>query len=320
MSITTIKQLRLPRGYLVALASAVVLSTTAIFIRYLTETYRIPALVLASLRGGIVVLTLTLFLRLRNPSLLRVEQQHRVYLAIFGFILAVFNALWTLSVSLNGAAIATVLAYSSAGFTVLLGWLLLNEAITWRKLVAVAFSFGGCVLVSGALGGEVIGLNPLDIFIGVLAGLFYAGYSLMGRAASQRGLNPWSTLLHTFGYATGFLFLFNLLPGDVLPGTAQRMADFLWLGGSIVGWGLLITLAAGPTLGGFGLYNVSLSHIPSSVANLIVTTEPVFTATFAYLILGERMTNIQVIGSLMILMGVVILTVRPGSQIEVGEC
>ena len=56
---------------------------------------------------------------------------------------------------------------------------------------------------------------------------------------------------------------------------------------------------------GFGLYNVSLGYLPSSVANLIVTLEPAFTAVIAYLLLGERLTVVQLGGSLMILAGVV---------------
>ncbi|HEX3046630.1 MAG TPA: DMT family transporter, partial [Bacillota bacterium] len=66
---------------------------------------------------------------------------------------------------------------------------------------------------------------------------------------------------------------------------------------------------AGPTVLGFGLYNVSLSCLPASVANLIATTEPAFTAGIAYLLLGERFQGMQIIGSLMILSGVVFLRV-----------
>jgi len=76
-------------------------------------------------------------------------------------------------------------------------------------------------------------------------------------------------------------------------------------------------LAAGPTVIGFGLYNVSLSYLPSSVANLIVTVEAAFTAVTAYLVLGERLTLVQIGGSLMILAGVVILRISEGRQ--VGE-
>ncbi len=154
--------------------------------------------------------------------------------------------------------------------------------------------------------------NLAGILTGVFSGLGYAVYSLMGRSAAQRGLNPWTTLLYTFGFASLFLLAFNLLPGDLLPGTAASPSDFLWLGNALAGWGLIFLLAAGPTLAGFGLYNVSLSYLPSSVANLILTLEPVFTATIAYLLLGERLNGVQIGGSLMILAGVAFLRVHEG--------
>jgi drug/metabolite transporter (DMT)-like permease len=48
------------------------------------------------------------------------------------------------------------------------------------------------------------------------------------------------------------------------------------------------------------------------VANLVVTLEPVFTAATAYLLLGERLTRIQIIGGLLILSGVVFLRIYEG--------
>jgi drug/metabolite transporter (DMT)-like permease len=74
----------------------------------------------------------------------------------------------------------------------------------------------------------------------------------------------------------------------------------------------LLLLAIGPTLVGYGLYNVSLTYLPSSVANLIVSLEPAFTAILAYFLLGERFTWVQVGGSLMILSGVVFLRIYEG--------
>jgi drug/metabolite transporter (DMT)-like permease len=65
-------------------------------------------------------------------------------------------------------------------------------------------------------------------------------------------------------------------------------------------------------MAGFGLYNVSLSHLPSGVANLIVTLEPAFTVVIAYFLLGEHLDGMQLGGSLMILVGVVFLRVYEG--------
>ncbi len=305
----------LARGYPIAFISAAILSTTAIFIRYLTQTYHLPALVLACWRDIFVSLTLLPALGLLSPRLLNVGKPQLGFLALYGLMLACFNSLWTLSVALNGAAIATVLVYCSAGFTALLGWRLLKERLDWAMLLAVAISLGGCVLVSGALEPSAWQSNLVGILTGVLSGLWYAIYSLMGRTASQGGLNPWTTLLYTFAFAGIILLLVNLFPGGILPGAAVRPADFFWLHNAWVGWVVLFLLAAGPTVAGFGLYNVSLSYLPSSLAQLIVTTEPIFTAIIAYFLLGERFNAIQVAGSLMILGSVVFLRVYEESQL-----
>jgi drug/metabolite transporter (DMT)-like permease len=312
MSAITPKKSHLTRGYTIALISAGFLSTTAIFIRYLTQTYQLPALVLACWRDFFVFLTLLPILALGRRVPLRVSRAHLGYLVLFGLVLAIFNSLWTLSVSLNGAAVSTVLAYCSAGFTALLGWWFLKERLDWGKLLAVALSLGGCVLVSGALDPAAWRLNLLGIITGILSGLWYAIYTLMGRSASNRGVNPWTALVYTFGFAAVFLLAFNLLSGGHIPGAASRPADFFWLGKAWIGWGVLFVLAAGPTVAGFGLYNVSLTYLPSSVANLVVTLEPAFTAVIAYLLLGERLTWIQIYGSLLILGGVVFLRVYEG--------
>ena len=301
----------LTRGYVAALASALILSTTGILISYLTRAYGLPALVLAFWRDLFVMFSLMAALAVLRPRLLRIERGQLPFLAGYGLAVAVFNSLWTLSVALNGAAVATVLVYCSSAFTALLGWRLLRERLDAARWLAVAVCLGGCALVAGAYDPAVWRGNLLAIAAGILSGLLYAVYSLLGRAASQRGLNPWSTLLYTFGIAAGFLLLFNLLPVR-LPGAAATPAELLWLGNAWAGWGVLLLLAAGPTLAGFGLYNVSLGYLPSSLANLIVTLEPAFTAVLAYFFLGERLTAVQLAGSLLILGAVVLLRIHEG--------
>ena len=308
----------LTRGYAIAVVSAIILSTTAILIRYLTQTYQLPALILAFWRDLFVALTLLLVLFMIRPGLMRIKRKDLRYLIIYGLVLAIFNSLWTLSVALNGAAISTVLAYCSAGFTTLLGWWFLKERLDWAKIVAVALSLGGCALVSDALNLAAWSANFVGILTGLLSGLLYAIYSLMGRSASQRNLNPWTTLLYTFGFAAVFLLLFNLLPADFLPGKAMRAVDLLWLGDSMAGWGVLLLLAAGPTLTGFGTYNISLSYLPSSVANLIVSLEPAFTAVMAFILFGEILNGTQIIGSLMILVAVIFLRIYEGKLLRVS--
>ncbi len=314
MTSPTAARSHLTRGYTIALISAFILSTTAILIRHLTQEYGLGAIILAFWRDLIVSFCLLLGLGILRPALLKTPRRHLGYLILYGLILAVFNSLWTLSVALNGAAVATVLVYCSTAFTALLGWWLLKEALHWSKVLAVLITLAGCVLVAGALDPVAWRLNLFGSFVGLLSGFGWAAYSLMGRSASQRGLNPWTTLFYTFSSAAGFLLLFNLLPGGLLPGAASTPAEIFWLKDAWLGWLILLLLAAGPTLSGFGLYNVALTYLPSSVANLIATSEPVFTALIAFVLLGEILTWVQIIGSILILAGVVLLRLYEGRQ------
>ena len=300
------------RGYLVGLIAAIILSTTAIFIRHLTTHYDVPPLVLAFWRNAMTTLVLGGLLAWRWPALLRVDRRHLRYLAGYGVLLAVFNSLWTLAISRTGASVATVLVYSSTGFTVLLAWWLLDEPLTGIKMLAVGCSLGGCVLVARAYDPAVWDTNLLGIVTGVLSGVAYAGYHLMGRSASQRGLNPWTTLLYTFGGATLVLLFFNLQPVIDLPGSAPSPGDMLWLGDSLAGWGWVLALAAGPTLTGYGLINVTLAMLPSSVASLVLSTEPAYTAILALFLFDEVLNGPQIAGAVLIMVAVVALRLFEG--------
>ena len=292
------------RGYAAAVGSALFLSMTAIFIRYLTLDYALPALVLAYWREVMVAAALAVVFAIVKPERLRGVRGHTGYLVGYGLVLALLNALWTLSVALNGAS---VLVYSSAGFTALLGWLILKEELTLVKILVVALSILGCALVVNVFNPSMWGLNTAGVIAGISAGLLYALYSIMGRSASQRGLNTWTTLFYIFTFASMFMLVFNLLSGGKIPGSAARPIDMLWLGNAWAGWLILAVLAVGPTLMGYGLYNVSLRYLPSSTANLVVMIEPVFTAIFAYIVLGEVLTVAQLVSGAMILGAVAVL-------------
>ena len=294
---------RSAQGYTAALVSAVFLSTTSIFIRYLVTNFDMPPLVLAFWRNVFVVATLLPVMLVASPRLLRVDRAHLPFLALFGLMLAGFNGLWAISVANNGAAVATVMVYCSVAYTAVLGWKFLGESMGWLKISAIALCMGGCALISGALQAATWQVNLLGVVAGLLTGLCYTAYSLMGRVTSERGISPWTTLLYIFAFAGSFLFLINMTGGSV-PGSAVRAADLFWLGDSVRGWTVMILLGAIPTVGGYGFYNVSLTLLDASIANIIVSLEPAFTAVFAFLVLGEVLTPVQVLGSALLLSGV----------------
>ena len=114
-------------------------------------------------------------------------------------------------------------------------------------------------------------------------------------------------MTYSFGTAAFFLFIY-LLIFNMGSGNAF-FSQLFWLGTSLHGWLIMLGLVLLAGVIGYGLYQVSLTYLPASVANLIATLEPAFTAFLAYMFLGERLTVTQLTGSLMIMLGVLLLRV-----------
>jgi hypothetical protein len=98
-------------------------------------------------------------------------------------------------VALDGAAVATVLTYNPPA-----------------RIAAILLSMAGWILVAGAYDLAAWQVKPLGIAAGLLAGLAFAVYSIMGRAAAQRNMPAWSTLLYIFFVAAVFLLLYRVIP------------------------------------------------------------------------------------------------------------
>jgi len=294
------------RGYIIALTATLLWSFTGIIISYLNRAYALPSFVLAFWRDLFVSFGVAVGLLVFNRPRFHLDRAHWGFMAAYGFVLAVFNSMWTFSVQYNGAAVATVLAFSSPAMTAILSRIVFKEKFSRIKIVSILLSLAGIVFVSGAYDPSVWNLNPLGIIFGLLTGLLFAIYNLQGKSASDRAIDSWTALLYSFLWAMVFLLFFNLGNDLFITGKAP-FADMMWLGDSIAGWGILFFLGVAPTLGGFGLYTLSIRYLSPTTANLIATLEPAFTAVWAYFLLSEILTGVQLIGGLLVLTGVILL-------------
>ena len=297
---------RLSRGYTIALAATVLWSFTGILISYLSKTYALPSLVLAFWRDLFLSGGLALGLFVVSRERFRLERAHWRFMMVYGFTLAIFNSIWTLSVEYNGAAVATVMAFSSPAMTAILSRLVYKEQISRVKIVSIFLSLTGIVIEAGAYNPAAWNLNPHGIIFGLISGLIFAVYNLQGKHASDTRLDSWTALLYSFIWATFFLIFFNL-GYDLLVSGKPPFADMLWLGDSLSGWGMLFLLAVVPTLGGFGLYTLSLRYLSPTTSNLIATLEPALTSIWAYFLLSEILSGAQLIGGVLVFAGVILL-------------
>ena len=295
----------LSRGYFVALTGILIWSTTGVLLRYINQHYSFPPLLLAFWRDLFAFILMALGLLVIRRSLLRVPRRQWRFMLLYGILMSLFNGFWIISVALNGAAVSTLLVYSSAAITAIVAWPLFGEILTLPKTIAVVLSLFGCVLVAGAHDPAVWQSNPAGILVGFASGLGLTGYSLMGTEASRRGISSWTALMYTFGIAAALLLVYDLaFPqiGGMQVGSRDLIPDV-----DLTAWALVLLNAAVPSIGGYGLYTLALTMMPTSIVNLLATLEPSLTAVQAYILLKERFTLPQIMGSLLIIAGMVVL-------------
>ncbi|MGI6250289.1 MAG: DMT family transporter [Anaerolineaceae bacterium] len=295
------------RGYTFAFLATLCFSTTAIFMRHLLSNYQLPPMVTAFWRDMLAAIALVIPLLLFKPNLLKVDRNNLFYLIGYGLVFALFNIIWTFAMVYNNSSVATVLLFSSAPFTAILGWWLLHETLGLPKIIAILLAMVGCTLVS--LTGADVTFHWTGFLIGIGAGLFYAFYSLLGSMAAKRNLNPWTTTFYILLFASFFLLIFNLLPISFLTGQARSLAGLFVMGRNLSGWFWMSMLSIVSTIGGFGFYNNSLVYLPSSVAKMFLTSVPVLTSILAYLFFREILSPIQILGGLLVVGGLVLLRV-----------
>lgn len=293
------------RGYIVVLIATLLMSTTGILIKVLLVDFKMLPLNLAFLRVLIVTSALGIAIFLVKRNALRVQTRHLIYFIIMGVVgVGLHQLAWVSSVSLNGAAVATVLVYINPTIVALISVRFLGEKLDRNKIIALVLTLLGMILVAQMYIPENLQLNGLGILVGLGTGVTWATYAIIGQFISRR-YSPWASLFYAFLFGALFLLPLQLIAGNILG-----------LGTQGNGWAILFFLALGPTLVGFGLYTVGLSQIPASVVTLIATLEPVFSIVLAFFLFNEVLQVPQIIGAGLILFAVILLRPRPETIIE----
>jgi drug/metabolite transporter (DMT)-like permease len=214
---------------------------------------------------------------------------------IAGAFFAADLVFWHTSIEYIGAGMATVLGNLQVVLVGLLAWLLLRERPTNSTLASIPVVLIGVILISGALEQGAYGPNPgLGALYGLLTALMYSGFLLTLRQGGRGVIGPAGPLLDaTFAAAIGCAFI-GLADGD-LDWTPSWPAQ---------GW--LILLALSSQVLGWLLIAISLPRLPAVVTSVSLTLQPVCSVIFAWIILGEDPSALQLLGAACILSGLVV--------------
>lgn len=286
-------------GSLAVLAASACWGTSGLFISLFTAESGITALALAFWRDTVTFLVLLAGVGLLRPSLLRVERRDLRWLAAMGASLGIFHVIWNLGVALNGVAVAAVQQAAMPAIVMIVAWLIWHEPLTWGKALAIVLTFAGTVLVSGL---DVLGQTKISVagfIVGLAIPIGYATWNLLGKKVRQR-LNSFTILTYAFAFGALVLLPFQFFTPQPFPVPASA---WLWFAG-------LIGIS---TIAGFAIFMYGLGRLPASVASILAMTEIAFATLYAYLFLGERLTPSQMLGTALVIVGVVVLSL-PGRK------
>ena len=199
-------------------------------------------------------------------------------------------AVWHWSILLTSVANSTLLANLAPIFVALAAWLLFRQQLRRRFLAGLAIAVTGMAMLIGGdfqlQGSELIG----DA-LGVVTAIFYAGYlmtvtKLRARVATST-LMAWS----------GLITLIVLLPIALVSGEKMLPATHM-------GWITLIGLALVSQVAGQSLIAYAMAHLPATFSSVGLLFQPIMATLFAWLLLGEAVSALQLAGGFTVLVGI----------------
>jgi drug/metabolite transporter (DMT)-like permease len=246
-----------------------------------------------------VPLLWTLFFSLKTKETKIIPPQWGTMLAA-GVAFAGDLAFWHWSIRFTSVANSTLLANLASIFVTLAAWILWKQRPSALFLAGLAAALAGVgLLVRASLGSSPTAL--LGDGLGLVTALFYAWYLLSMKGLRDRGAATLQLMAVTTTLTTAILLPVALASGEaLLPPTAT-------------GWLKLLGLAWISHAAGQGLIAYALAHLPAGFSSVGLLLQPVIAALFAWTLLGEPLSALQVAGGLVVLAGIALA--RRGSAL-----
>jgi drug/metabolite transporter (DMT)-like permease len=194
------------------------------------------------------------------------------------------------------ASLLSLLLYTFPAMVAVAAIALGRERLDARRLVALLLASGGLALVVAGAGAGT--LDPLGVALGLGAAVVYATYILVSdRVVARVPARQLATLVCTgaaVSLVTGSALLGDLRPGEL----------------TAAGWGWLACLALVSTVASISLFFAGLRRVGPTTASILSTVEPLVTVVLAFLVFGETLGPVQLLGGALVLAAVLTLQVR----------
>jgi drug/metabolite transporter (DMT)-like permease len=191
------------------------------------------------------------------------------------------------------ASLLSLLLYTFPAMVAVAAFALGRERIDRRRLAALVLASGGLALVVAGAGAGT--LDPLGAGLGLGAAVVYSTYILVSEGIVARiGPRVLSALVCTGAAAS--LTVGSAVLGEFRPGELTA-----------AGWGWLACLAVVSTVAAVSLFFAGLRRVGPTSASILSTAEPVVTVLLAFLVFGELLGPVQLLGGALVVGAVLML-------------
>lgn len=221
-------------------------------------------------------------------------------MVLSGTFLAISQAAYFAAIRSSGVTVATLLTICISPVVVTIVSVLLKfEHLTARTVLALVCAMIGSVLLVGVQSPETVNGNLLlGSLLSLVSAIGYAGMILCGRFLAA-DYHPLQVTTVTFSAATLVLIVANLLSGVVIIQTAQ-------------GWLLVLYLGLVPTAFAYWLFQKGLRSVSATAASIVSMLDPLVSAVLAWMLFGERLAALGIVGAGLLILSIFLLSVDKG--------
>ena len=276
-----------PRDIVLALVVVLVWGLNFIAIKWGVE--RMPPLLLGALRFTLAALPLVFFIK---PPKVRLS-----LLVSYGLLAGAlqFAALYVAIGIGMPAGLSSLIIQMQAFFTIALAMLFLGERPGWFQAGGAAVALLGIVAIASE---RLSGAAFLPLLLTLVSAAFWGGGNILTKRAGQIDMLAfivWSSLIPPLP----LLAVSLLTEGPAADWTALSQPSWI-LTGSI------LFSAYASTVIGYGLWSNLLARYPASTVAPFSLLVPVVGIAASALVLGEHLSPLEAIGSLVIFLGLML--------------
>lgn len=284
--------------YLASIGAVVLWSASFITTKLAYETF--APIQLGAARTFFAVITFW-FIRSIYKNKEKISRKDRTRVTVSGILgITLYFTIENVGVSMTSSSNAALIVASFPAVTTLLEFFIYHTKPTIRKVLGIILALiGVAVLTQVTIDGSSNSLFGNTILIG--AGIVWAFYNFITRDISSK----YSAMTLTYyQMRVGAIFF---VPFVIIEGGTWKIP-------SITSISALIFLSLGCSVAAFILYNLGLKKLSASISVSLMNLVPVLGLVFSVLILSEAVSIIQILGGIVVIIGVVISCIPKGKK------